>query len=228
MDEGQKWNPYYLGNPVWAFLLMVFFQYGVALHDLEIENVLSGKRKWSDNNALRKGIARKTAKQTLKDYILFPALSGPLFVSTITANATANLIRNLWAYSIIFCGHFPTGVATFTEEECENETRGHWYVRQMLGSANITGGRLFHILSGNLSHQIEHHLFPDIPACRYPEIAGEVRAICEKYGLPYNTGPLRKQLGSTWGKIFRLALPGRAKDDGPAITVVPRKVPAAA
>jgi fatty acid desaturase len=228
MDEGQKWNPYYLGNPVWAFLLMVFFQYGVALHDLEIENVLSGKRKWSDNNALRKGVARKTAKQTLKDYILFPALSGPLFVSTITANATANLIRNLWAYSIIFCGHFPTGVATFTEEECENETRGHWYVRQMLGSANITGGRLFHILSGNLSHQIEHHLFPDIPACRYPEIAGEVRAICEKYGLPYNTGPLRKQLGSTWGKIFRLALPGRAKDDGPAITVVPRKVPAAA
>ena len=70
----------------------------------------------------------------------------------------------------------------------------------MLGSANITGGKLFHIMSGNLSHQIEHHLFPDIPARRYPQIAPEVKALCEKYGLPYNTGRLSKQLGSVYGE----------------------------
>ena len=29
MDEDQKWRPYYLGNPVYAFLLMTFFQWGV-------------------------------------------------------------------------------------------------------------------------------------------------------------------------------------------------------
>jgi NADPH-dependent stearoyl-CoA 9-desaturase len=91
----------------------------------------------------------------------------------------------------------------------ENETRGRWYLRQMLGSANLTGSRLFHVLSGNLSHQIEHHLFPDIPAHRYAEIATEVRAICERYGLPYNTGPLHRQFGSVVKKIARLALPGR-------------------
>ncbi|MGH3434636.1 MAG: fatty acid desaturase family protein, partial [Thermocrispum sp.] len=100
-------------------------------------------------------------------------------------------------------------VESFTEEETENETRGQWYLRQILGSANISGGKLFHIMSGNLSHQIEHHLFPDIPARRYPEIAGEVRAICEKYGLPYHTGPLRKQLWSVAKKIVKLALPPR-------------------
>ncbi|MGY2062343.1 fatty acid desaturase family protein, partial [Nocardia gipuzkoensis] len=98
------------------------------------------------------------------------------------------------------------------------ETRGEWYVRQMLGSSNITGSKLFHIMSGNLSHQIEHHLFPDLPANRYPEIAPEVRALCEKYGLPYNTGPFSKQIGSVWGKIFRLALPpalvGKAPQPG--------------
>jgi fatty acid desaturase len=229
MDESQRWNPYYLANPVAAFLLMTFFQYGVALHDLEAENLITGKRKLSDNKELWQGIWRKVGRQTLKDYVLFPALTGPLFLSTITANATANLVRNLWAYSIIFCGHFPTGVATFTEQECENESRGHWYVRQMMGSANITGGKLFHILSGNLSHQIEHHLFPDIPARRYPEISAEVKSICEKHALPYNTGGLTRQLGSTWSKIFRLALPNRSKvDRGPAITVVPSKVSAAA
>jgi linoleoyl-CoA desaturase len=98
-----------------------------------------------------------------------------------------------------------------------------------MGSANISGGKFFHVLSGNLSHQIEHHLFPDLPARRYPEIASEVRALCEKYGLPYNSGRLSKQLGSTWSKIFRLALPfgARTGDPEPA-TVEPTKVPVAA
>jgi fatty acid desaturase len=114
-------------------------------------------------------------------------------------------MRNVWAFTIIFCGHFPDGTHEFTVEECENETKGHWYFRQILGSSNIDGGALFHIMSGNLSHQIEHHLFPDLPARRYPQIAGEVREICTRYGLPYNTGSLSRQFGSVVRKIVRLA-----------------------
>ncbi|TQM25492.1 fatty acid desaturase family protein [Nocardia bhagyanarayanae] len=224
MDEGQKWNPYYLGNPLWAFLLMVFFEWGVMLHDAEAENIIQGKRKWSDLKPLVKGWWRKAGRQALKDYVVFPALTGPLFLSTLAGNAAANLVRNVWAYSIIFCGHFPSGVQTFTEEETAEETRGEWYVRQMLGSANISGGKLFHIMSGNLSHQIEHHLFPDIPANRYPEIAPEVRALCEKYGLPYHTGPLSKQIGDVWLKIFKLALPPRfTKNPSSAGVIVMRQ-----
>ncbi|MEV5650568.1 acyl-CoA desaturase [Nocardia sp. NPDC052254] len=207
IDEGQEWNPYYLGNPVYALALMLLFEWGVMLHDLEADNIVKGERKWSDIKRLVKGQVRKAGRQVLKDYVVFPLLSGPLFASTLAGNFTANIVRNVWAYSIIFCGHFPSGVQTFTEEETENETRGEWYVRQMLGSANITGSKLFHVLSGNLSHQIEHHLFPDLPANRYPEIAPEVRALCEKYGLPYNTGRLSKQIGSVWLKICKLALP---------------------
>ncbi len=214
MDEDQKWRPYYLGNPVYAFLLMVLFEWGVALHDLEVENIVSGKRKLEDNKPLYPGLMRKIRRQALKDYLLFPALTGPLFPLTFAGNAVANLVRNVWAFNIIFCGHFPAGVETFTEEECRDgedgqETRGHWYYRQVLGSANISGGPLFHVMSGNLSHQIEHHLFPDLPARRYPEVAEEVKEICQRYGLPYNTGPLHKQVGSVFAKICRLALPGR-------------------
>ena len=140
----------------------------------------------------------------------------------LAGNATANLTRNLWSFMIIFCGHFPEGTHEFTEEETENETRGGWYLRQMLGSANLTGGRLFHTLSGNLSHQIEHHLFPDIPAHRYAEIAVEVREICERYGLPYNSGPLHRQFGSVVKKIVRLALPGGGSgDEAPAVPAAP-------
>jgi fatty acid desaturase len=219
MDEDQKWNPYYLGNPLYAFLLMVFFEEGVALHDLEVDRIRTGERTWEQTRKVGKPIIRKVSKQVLKDYLLFPALTGPLFLSTLAGNAVANVIRNIWAFNIIFCGHFPAGVATFTEEECENESRGHWYYRQLLGSANITGGKLFHILSGNLSHQIEHHLFPDLPARRYPELSVEVKALCEKYGIEYNTGRLSKQLFSVARKICRLALPTR-RTPAPAPTPV--------
>lgn len=208
IDPEQKWHPYYLGNPVYAVLLAVFFQWGVMLHDLEFERIVKGERTWADTKEAREKMIRKASRQIGKDYVLFPLLTGPLAPLTFLGNATANLTRNLWAFSIIFCGHFPADVESFTEEETENETRGQWYLRQILGSANISGGKLFHILSGNLSHQIEHHLFPDIPARRYPQIADEVRAICEKYGLPYNTGSLGRQLGSVAKKLVKLALPG--------------------
>ncbi len=53
-----------------------------------------------------------------------------------------------------------------------------------LGSCNIRGGKLFHVMSGNLSHQIEHHLFPDMCSNRYPEVAPRVRALAARYGPP--------------------------------------------
>ena len=97
-----------------------------------------------------------------------------------------------------------------------------------LGSANLTGGKLFHVLAGNLSFQIEHHLFPDIPAHRYAEISVEVREICERYGIPYNTGPLHKQFGSVVRKIARLALPDRRErpaDDRPRVVLPEEPAP---
>ncbi|GAB2445792.1 fatty acid desaturase family protein [Nocardia tengchongensis] len=224
VDEAQPWNPLRLGNPLYAFMLMVAFEWGVMGHDLEVENIVRGKKSWADVKALLAGQSRKAGRQVLKDYVVFPALTGPLFLSTLAANFTANIVRNLWTFSIIFCGHFPSGVQTFTKEECAEETQGEWYVRQMLGSANIQGSKLFHVMSGNLSHQIEHHLFPDLPANRYPEMAPEVRALCEKHGLPYNTGGFAKQIGSVWGKLFKLALPPfLVKNSGQAGVIVMRR-----
>ncbi len=211
MEESTEWGPRYLGNPLHALLLMILFEWGVLLHDLEVEKIFAGEKSWAETKPLRRGMLRKVRNQTLKDYILFPLLTGPFFLPTLAGDALANLVRNIWAFNIIFCGHFPAGVATFTEEESENETRGHWYYRQLLGSANLTGGRLFHVMTGNLSHQIEHHLFPDIPARRYPEIAAEVREICERYGLRYNTGRLSKQLFSVGKKILKFSLPTKNK-----------------
>jgi linoleoyl-CoA desaturase len=130
------------------------------------------------------------------------------FRATVQADFTANIVRNIWAYAIIFCGHFPDQTYSFSEEETANESRGAYYVRQLLGAANIEGSPLFHVISGNLGYQVEHHLYPDMPSTRYAEIAPRVREICERYELPYNTGPFGQQLGMVQRTILRLALPG--------------------
>jgi linoleoyl-CoA desaturase len=208
MFSGQRWKPFNLGNLLWALLLAIFFEWGIAIQELELGRVIKGRMKWS---VLRPMLLRTRAKiwrQVRKDYLLFPLLAGPFFFYVAGANAVANIVRNLWTYLIIFCGHFPMDVHVFTKAEVENETRAHWYVRQLLGSCNISGGKLFHIMSGNLSHQIEHHLFPDMPSNRYGEVAPRVRALCEQYRLPYHTGSLTRQFGTTVLRILRMSFPG--------------------
>jgi NADPH-dependent stearoyl-CoA 9-desaturase len=209
IDPHQKWHPVYLLQPFYNILLMAFFEWGVAFHDLDLEAVRSGEKSQKEVLQELKGIAGKARKQIIKDYLAFPALSGRKgFKSTLLANFTANIIRNVWAHSIIFCGHFPDQTYTFSEDEVADESKGAWYVRQLIGAANIDGSPLFHVISGNLGYQVEHHLYPDMPSSRYGEIAPQVRQICKRYGLPYNTGPFHKQLGGVHRTILRLAFPG--------------------
>ncbi len=207
MAREQKWHPAYLGQPVYNALLATLFQWGVALHDLDLERIRKGEKDPKEMKRQLKQIGRKVRRQIGKDYVVYPALGGPGWLLTIKANAAANLARNLWSYMIIFCGHFPDGAMHFTEEEIDDETREEWYLRQILGAANFEGGPLLHILSGNLGFQIEHHLFPDLPSNRYAEISERVRALCDKYDIPYTTGPLHRQYGQALRTIMKLSLP---------------------
>jgi NADPH-dependent stearoyl-CoA 9-desaturase len=207
MAREQKWHPFYIGQPIYNALLAGLFQWGVALHDLDIEAIRKGQKDPKEMKRQLRQILKKGRNQILKDYVVYPALSGKNWKTTLTANAAANFTRNLWAYAIIFCGHFPDGAMHFTEEELEDETRPEWYLRQILGAANFTGGPLMHIMSGNLGFQIEHHLYPDLPSNRYAEIGVKVRALCEKYDIPYTTGPFPKQYGQALRTIIKLSLP---------------------
>ena len=279
IDPSQKWHPVYLAQPFYNVLLAFLFEWGVAVHDLDLEAIRKGEKSKEELLSELKGIGGKARTQIVKDYIAWPFISGLVmtlidvgviaakersespakraakrtaakvawrhggprarkaivkrlverrsfrepFVRTLQANALANVIRNVWSYAIIFCGHFPDQTYTFTQEETDDETRGGWYVRQLTGAANIDGGPLFHVMSGNLGYQVEHHLFPDMPSTRYGEIAPKVREICMRYGLPYNSGPFHQQLGMVQRTILRLAFPGgkqRAKPgayDGPLV-----------
>lgn len=152
-------------------------------------------------------------KQVAKDYVAFPALSAlspaGSYRKTVTANLLANVIRNIWSNAVIFCGHFPDGAEKFTKQDLENETQGQWYLRQMLGSANFDAGPAMAFMSGNLCHQIEHHLFPDLPSNRLSAVAVRVRELCDKYDLPYTSGPFLLQYGKAWRTIAKLSLPDK-------------------
>jgi NADPH-dependent stearoyl-CoA 9-desaturase len=217
VTRDQEWQRSTLLQPLGAVLLAVLFEWAVALHGWlsvqESETTEAGK------SAQKSALIRKMARQAGKDYVLFPAFSRRRWWRTLRANLVANALRNLWAYIVIVCGHFVDGAETFDPSVLDGETKPEWYLRQMLGTANFRAGKVLGFMTGNLCYQIEHHLFPDLPHNRYPEIAERVRALCVTYGLPYTTGSLLRQYLCTVRTICKLAFPDRffagTRDDAP-------------
>jgi linoleoyl-CoA desaturase len=206
----QEWNWTHTVQPVSALVLASMFQWGIAAHEARLPETLAGVQPVSVFRERARPFFAKARWQLGKDYVFYPALALGNFPRVVAGNLLANLGRNLWSFAIIFCGHFPEDVRFYREEEAETEGRGQWYLRQLNGSSNIEGGKWLHVMSGHLSHQIEHHLFPDLPAARYPEIAPRVREICERYGQMYNTGSFGKQLRSVARTLIEHAVPPRS------------------
>ena len=202
------WEPKFLANMAVNAALMAGFEWGIGLQAVTLSDAFDRDAAPEDRRKAR-AFLRKAGQQILKDYVLFPVLAGPSGPQALTATVTANIIRNVWTNAVIFCGHFPDGAEKFTMTDVETETQAEWYLRQMLGSANLDGGPAMNLMSGNLSFQIEHHMFPDLPSNRYSEISLEVRDLCDRYDLPYVSGPLWKQYLQSWRTIARLSLPDR-------------------
>lgn len=213
VTRDQRWHPFYYGNVAYNAILALLFQWGVGIQNLELGKVAKGRDNRDETMHKLEVFARKAGRQLAKDYVFYPALSRKGWKSTVTANLVANGIRNLWTNAIIFCGHFPDGAEKFTKQHYENETRDEWYLRQMLGSANISGGPIIDFMSGNLSYQIEHHIYPDMSSNRLAEASVRVREVCRKYDLPYVTGTLPVQYLKTWRTIAKLSLPNHMLRD---------------
>ncbi len=206
VTDQQPWKFNDLFNIPKAIGLALLFEWGVGVHNLHQEDLFSGKMTLKQFNQRARPFYKKASKQLGKDYVLFPLLSTINFVPALLGNLTANVLRNLWTFAIIFCGHF-TEHSEFFEDITDKETRGDWFIRQIKGSSNITGGKLFHFLSGNLSHQIEHHLFPDMPANRYQQVAPAIEALCQQYGIYYNKGRFSTQFLQVVKRIVVHSLP---------------------
>ena len=211
LSNDEKWHPAHSLQFLNYLLLSAFFQWGVGLHELEFERIRSGEIRLRDKLPFLKDFLRKGGRQAFKDYVFFPLLTLPVAPIVLAGNLGANLTRNLWSSTVIFCGHFTQDAETFNEKDCENESKGHWYLRQLTGSSNFTSNKWVHLLSGHLSYQIEHHVFPDLPAHRYPEISAKVQAVCRKHDIGYNTGSFRHQHGTVVKRILAYSLPDRLR-----------------
>ena len=216
-SDDVAWNPTHLAQPLLSPLSGLFFEYMIGAFDIGLlDYVRPGRRMKTAKRRPAGEFARelwafvkKTARLSFVDYVVYPALAGPLAPKVVAGNALANAARNVWGYVVIYCGHLTEGTATFREEDLEGEDRARWYARQVMGSGNFETSPLGHVLSGHLGFQIEHHLFPNIPAWRYPEMAPRVREICERHGLAYHTGSLGSQFASAMRRLVRFALPGK-------------------
>ena len=208
VSDQQKWEPRHLFNIPLALQLMFFFEWYVGVQNLHLEDALvyktkSWKQVWKDAAKVRK----KATRQVLKDYVFFPVISGPMFLPVFAGNVVANIIRNLWSSAVIFNGHFTEDAETFEPDNTDTETKAEWYLRQIRGSSNFSGTEWLHFMSGNLSHQIEHHLFPDMPANRYKEVAPKIKALCAEYGINYNEANFMRQFWSVWVRLAKCSLP---------------------
>lgn len=212
LSDDLRWRVQNSWQLLTYLVLSTFFQWGIAYHELAAQRVFFGRKKADRHSQvsdaqLKKAFFTKARRQMLKDYLIYPLLFWPVALPVLIGNLVANLLRNWWTSTVIFCGHFTEQAQVFQPDECRNESRGHWYYRQILGSSNFSGPQWLHILTGHLSCQIEHHLFPDLPAWRYPALARQVQQIAEKYGISYNIGSFSAQYLTVLQRIWRYSRP---------------------
>ncbi len=147
--------------------------------------------------AAYKKALRKYVPYYLKNYLFFPLLAGPGFLKVLLGNWLAETMRDFYSAATIYCGHVGPETKAY-EAGSRAHGRGQWYAMQVEATNNYQVSRPISVLCGGLDLQIEHHLFPRLPPPRLRQIAPEVRAVCEKYGVTYRS--------ASWPKTLWLAL----------------------
>jgi len=189
---------------VGAALLALLFQWGVGMHDLHLDDTLAGRQSLAELRRRGAPFARKAAWQLAKDYVVLPAL----------ASATRRRARGKspgerraqrWTFAVIFCGHFPAGVEVFREADTRDERRGDWYLRQLRGSANIEGGRAFHVMTATLAIRSSTTCFRP-PRGALPRARAARPRDLRALRPTVLTGSFATQLGSVAAQLARNAL----------------------
>src|SRR3712207_2695152 len=75
IDPHQKWNPVYLAQPFYNLVLAALFEWGVALHDMDLEAIRKGEKSKEELLEQLKGMVGNGRKQIVKDYIAWPLIS---------------------------------------------------------------------------------------------------------------------------------------------------------
>jgi linoleoyl-CoA desaturase len=182
----------------------------VFLHRDEKPDVLRDRSRDSVRQAWRQGL-RKYVPYYLYNYVLWPALAGPMFWKVLLGNWLAETLRDVYSAATIFCGHVGEDVKSYPAGT-RSHGKGQWYAMQVEASNDFRVSWPVSVLCGALDLQIEHHLFPQLPPQRLREIAPEVEAICARYGVAYRKDTWGRTLKKALAHIGRLAAEGGVRE----------------
>ena len=144
-------------------------------------------------------IKRVMGPMLLCRFLLLPAplaLLRPSLYGVAMANLLlADVLSNIHSFIIIATNHCGDDMYKFDNSIVPRS--GSFYMRAVTSSSNFRTangvGKPVHgftadlndFLHGWLNYQIEHHAWPQLSMLSYQKAAPELRAICQKYGVPY-------------------------------------------
>ncbi len=154
---------------LWFFLLLPFE--GVNLHLQSVRRVTSGS---------------PMRLRAVEAALLVARLGGYVAVLLLLlppGRAAAFLAVQLGAFGILLGGAFaPNHIGMPIVPAA---ARPDFLRRQVLMSRNVRGGPLVGFFMGGLQHQIEHHLFPNMPRPALRRAQPLVRAHCARHEISY-------------------------------------------
>jgi fatty acid desaturase len=128
--------------------------------------------------------------------LLFLPFGEAAWLGVLVALVMAELLANLHSFLIIVPNHTGADVYRYLSPA---RARDDFYLRQLMGTVNYRSRNgLSDFLMGYLNYQIEHHLWPDLPMLKYRQAAPQVRALCQKYGVPYLEQSLWRRILQMW------------------------------
>jgi hypothetical protein len=141
---------------------------------------------WKDLFAYNKALAKK-------ELIELPLEAGLNAPRVLAGNLLSFLFAEVISGILGKSTHIRDDSISLHIEEYDPSSRAHFYINSVLNAGNIDypGDRAY---IGGFDKHIEHHLFPFLSSRKLDEASDRVRALCEKYDLPYTEGSLGKIL----------------------------------
>lgn len=195
-----RWSPHFKFHPAQRFQhIYAFIAYCLATLSWVFIKDFKQFYNYSQN-----GVNKGTTKQLVMDFIKLIISKAFYWVYMIIipigylGYSTGNIVIGFlimhaitgFVLSTIFQLAHVVEHAEFPMPNDAGNIENEWAIHQLETTADFGhGSKLFTWYTGGLTHQIEHHIFPDICHIHYPQIAPIVEQTAKEFGVKYINNP---------------------------------------
>uniref|UniRef100_A0A8C3AAP7 acyl-CoA (8-3)-desaturase n=1 Tax=Cyclopterus lumpus TaxID=8103 RepID=A0A8C3AAP7_CYCLU len=129
---------------------------------------------------------------SLSYYLRYLCCSVPMYglFGSVVLLSFVRFLESNWFVWVTQMNHLPMNI--------DHDKHQDWLSMQLHATCNIEQSPFNDWFSGHLNFQIEHHLFPTMPRHNYHVVAPQVRALCEKHGVPYQVKTMWRGLADVF------------------------------